>query len=83
MPTPVVSGRFALARVVVLVVTAAGIALALLHPHVGVHVPYWRTATCVVLGGALILFGRRMRRAPSSVATRKRHPAGSALSGRI
>ncbi|MEU7164031.1 hypothetical protein AB0A70_05200 [Streptomyces morookaense] len=79
-----ISGRFALvARVVLFVIAASGVAFALFHPHLGVHVPYWRTAVGAVLGGALILFGRRMQRALSSLATRERHAAGRALSGRV
>ncbi|WP_425839828.1 hypothetical protein [Streptomyces fractus] len=79
-----ISGRFALvARVVILAFAAIGIALALLQPDLGVHVPYWRTALGVLLGGALILFGGRMQRALASSATRERHTTGSTLNGHI
>lgn len=79
-----VSGRYALvARLLILVCAAAGITFALLQPDLGVHVPYWRTALGVVLGGALILFGGRMQRALTSAATRERHTTGSALNGHI
>ncbi|MER5439870.1 hypothetical protein [Streptomyces sp. NPDC002790] len=79
-----ISGRFALiSRVVLLAALALGIAVALLQPDLGVHVPYWRTALGVVLGGALIFFGGRMQRALASTATRERHTAGSALNGHI
>ncbi|MFF3493298.1 hypothetical protein ACFYWS_18295 [Streptomyces sp. NPDC002795] len=77
-------GRFALvSRVVILVCAAAAIVFALLQPDFGVHVPYWRTALGVVLGGALILFGGRMQRALASSATRERNTKGSALNGHI
>ncbi|MEB8338157.1 hypothetical protein [Streptomyces endophyticus] len=79
-----ISGRFALvSRLVLLVLAAAGIAFALLQPDFGVHVPYWRTALGVVLGGALILFGGRMQRALASSATREPHTTGSTLNGHI
>ncbi|MFJ9174071.1 hypothetical protein [Streptomyces sp. NPDC102360] len=79
-----ISGRYALvSRVVLCVIAAVGIALALLQPDIGVHVPYWRTVLGVLLGGALILFGGRMQRALTSMATGERRTAGSAFDGRV
>ncbi|MGD6748951.1 hypothetical protein [Streptomyces sp. BH105] len=79
-----INGRWALvSRLVILAFAAAGIAFALLQPDLGVHVPYWRTALGMLLGGALILFGGRMQRALAASATRERHTTGSALNGHI
>ncbi|MFD7918767.1 hypothetical protein ACFV3R_06040 [Streptomyces sp. NPDC059740] len=53
-----------------LVVVAAGVLLQFLRPGWGLHVPYGRTVLGLVLGSALIVFGRRWQRALLSLATR-------------
>ncbi|UNS95213.1 hypothetical protein MMF93_01120 [Streptomyces tubbatahanensis] len=67
-----IAPRFAtLARVILLLVMAAGLAAAFI-PHPGIPLPYWRTVAGVLLGGFVIVFGRRSEQALLAVARRDR-----------
>ncbi|WP_369201579.1 hypothetical protein [Streptomyces sp. PU-14G] len=68
-----ISPRFATtARVVLLLVMVAGLA-ATFVPHPGMPLPYWRTVAGVLLGGFVIVFGRRSEQALLSFARRGRN----------